>query len=104
MLKKDLETRRISRIGSLIVPHPRRADGANAFSHPRLVCRAARAYSLNTNRRRRAISRKPRLADAPNWDFTFRNRPSALFPNLVIHRSGHELRTQGGHSKSMILS
>jgi hypothetical protein len=31
MLKKDLETRRISRIGSLIVPSPRRADGANAF-------------------------------------------------------------------------
>jgi hypothetical protein len=26
-----LETRRISRIGSLIVPPPRRADGANVF-------------------------------------------------------------------------
>jgi hypothetical protein len=28
-----------------------------------------------------------RLADATNWDIGFRNRPGALFPKFVIHRS-----------------
>src|SRR6266700_653990 len=54
MLKKDLETRRISRIGSLIVPPWR------AFPTRVLFERAARACALNKSRRRRAISRKAR--------------------------------------------
>jgi hypothetical protein len=27
------------------------------------------------------------LADATNWDIAFRNRPNALLPKFVIHRS-----------------
>jgi hypothetical protein len=28
-----------------------------------------------------------RLADATNWDMAFRNRPGALLPKFVMHRS-----------------
>src|SRR6202790_5479506 len=71
MLKKDLETRRISRIGSLIVPPPRRADGANAF-----LTRVSFAGSTSLLIKQKSAAQgnieetSGCLADATNWGIT----------------------------------
>src|ERR1700676_3157395 len=72
MLKKDLETRRISRIGSLIVPPPRRADGANAF-----LTRVSFAGSTSLLIKQKSAAQgnieetSGCLADATNWGIAF---------------------------------
>jgi hypothetical protein len=52
------------------VPPPRRADGANAFSHPRLVLQGSASLLIKQKLAAQGNIEETsgRLADATNWD------------------------------------
>src|SRR5258708_4310516 len=106
MLKNDLETRRISRIGSLIVPPPRRADGANAF-----LTRVSFQGSASLLIKHKAAAHgnmgetSGRLTDATNWGIAFGTLAARCSPlhkrhTFAVSRRDAPESCQGSPSKT----